>query len=101
MSKTKKCEPIPNGEAGAFSPKGDLLRWMEPPPIRHGGGKPPQEWLATLRQHPKKWALIRRRKFPISTTFFKRHFGYEFIVRHMADGDYGLFARYVGGTARG
>lgn len=74
----------------------DDVTWMNPPAIQHGGGPAPKQWLADLKKRPKKWALLRRRKFPISTTFFKRHFGYEFVTRHLPEGDYGLFARYVG-----
>lgn len=80
-------------------PPTDKLKWMDLPPIefRQGGGRARPQFLTTLRKRPKQWALIRRRPFRISSTFFKRHHGYEFVIRRMPEGDFGLFARFVGG----
>jgi hypothetical protein len=84
---------IANHQEDAVTSNGRLI-WEDPPPRIRGGSTEPPDWLAELKAHPGKWAIvIARAKSNSTAASLRKRWGIEVTARgNKADG-WKIYAR--------
>jgi hypothetical protein len=78
---------------------GNGVEWAEPPASISYSGRHAVLW-ATLKAHPGKWAIFKRKFTGSTSSYGKGKPDFEFTLRTEPDGTRTCYVRFVGKTGR-